>query len=134
VPVSAELLLGDGPVDLSFDEFYSGVSIREGLIVSDTLKALDGRRVRMQGYMAPPLKPELDFFVLTRIRLAFCPFCSSATDWPDDIAVIYLRDGTIRATERPIAVEGRLELGSKMDEETGMVSLVRVFADRVEKL
>ena len=33
------------------------------------------RCVEMRGYMAPPLKPEIDFFVLTSLPTAICPFC-----------------------------------------------------------
>ena len=44
----------------------------------------------MHGYMAPPLKPESRFFVLTREPLALCPFCQSDAEWPADIVVVYL--------------------------------------------
>ncbi|MBX3029655.1 MAG: hypothetical protein KF809_05815 [Chloroflexi bacterium] len=121
-------------VPLSFEEFYDGYDIRTGLILSDTLRSLAGRRVRMEGYMAPPLKPDLDFFVLTRIRMAYCPFCSTAADWPDDIAVVYLTQGTMRATDRPLRLEGVLELGARRDEQTGLLSIVRIRADHIEPL
>jgi hypothetical protein len=119
---------------LSFDEFYDGYDIRTGLKLSEKLRSLDGQRVRIEGYMAPPLKPELDFFVLTRIRLAYCPFCSTAGDWPDDIAVVYLLGDPMRTTDRPLRLEGTLELGPATDPETGMLSIVRVYADAVELL
>jgi hypothetical protein len=82
--------------------------------------------------MAPPLKPELDYFVLTRVRLAFCPFCSTAGDWPDDIALVYLVDSNTTATDKPVRVTGRMEVGASIDQETGMVSLVRVYAEALE--
>jgi hypothetical protein len=122
------------PVPLLFDEFYDGYNLRTGLILSDKLLALDGQAVVMEGYMAPPLKPELDYFVLTRIRLAFCPFCTTAGDWPDDIALIYLPEQTTTATESPVRVTGRMEVGASVDHETGMVSLVRIYAERLELL
>lgn len=121
------------PTPIAFEELYTRASIREGLKLSEKLLSLDGKKVVMRGYMAPPLKPELDFFVLTRIRLAFCPFCSSAAEWPDDIAVVYT-PSPMKATERAVSVEGTIEVGSKMDQETGMVSLVRIYADKVDKL
>jgi hypothetical protein len=121
------------PTPIAFEELYTRASIREGLRLSEKLLSLDGRKVVMRGYMAPPLKPELDFFVLTRIRLAFCPFCSTAAEWPDDIAVVYT-PSPMKATERAVSVEGTIEVGSKMDQETGMVSLVRIYADKVDKL
>ena len=120
------------PVPLTFDEFYDGYNIRTGLILSDKLVSLDGQEVVIEGYMAPPLKAELDWFVLTRIRLEYCPFCSTAADWPDDIALVYLDEGTIRPTEKPMRLHGRLEVGPAVDPETGMVSLVRIYAGRLE--
>ncbi len=122
------------PVRLTFDEFYDGYNVRTGLILSDKLLSLDGQQVVIEGYMAPPLKAELDWFVLTRIQRAYCPFCSTAADWPDDIALVYLGDGTIRPTEKPMRLYGRLEVGPSVDPETGMVSLVRIYADTLETL
>lgn len=125
----------DETVSIAFDEFYDGFSIRYGLQLSDKLVSLDGRSIAMEGYMAPPLKPELDYFVLTRVRLAFCPFCSSAGDWPDDIALVYMPEGvTTLATSAPVRIIGRMEIGQSVDQETGMVSLVRIYADRMETI
>jgi hypothetical protein len=124
----------EDPVRLRFDDFYDGYNMRTGLVLSDKLLSLDGRRVVIEGYMAPPLKPELDFFVLTRIRLAYCPFCTTAADWPDDIAVVYLLDGTTVATLSPLRITGRLEVGASVDAATGMVSLVRIYAEEMEEL
>lgn len=130
----SRLVFDDGPVLLTFDEFYSGVSIRGGLELSDKLVSLDGQIVTIEGYMAPPLKPMLDYFVLTRIRLAFCPFCSTAADWPDDIALVYVVGDSVEVTSDPVRLTGRLEVGVSVDPETGMVSLVRIYADTVEVL
>lgn len=120
------------PVAVRFDEFYSGYDMRRGVTLSDKLLSLDGVEVVMEGYMAPPLKPNLDWFVLTRIRLEFCPFCSSDADWPLDIAVIYLTDDSVLATNAPVQVTGRMEIGSSVDPESGMVSLVRIYATDIE--
>lgn len=124
----------DGPVPIAFREFYDGYNLRTGLILSDKLVSLDGREVVIEGYMAPPLKPELDFFVLTRIRLEFCPFCSTAADWPDDIALVYVLGKPVAVTDHPVRLVGRLEVGPSVDQETGMVSLVRIYAKTVEVL
>lgn len=123
------------PVSIRFDEFYDGFNLRTGLTLSDKLVSLDGLMVEMQGYMAPPLKPELDYFVLTRVHLAFCPFCTTAGDWPDDIALVYMPEGvTTIATDRPVRVVGRMEIGQSVDQETGMVSLVRLYAESLESI
>jgi hypothetical protein len=124
----------DSPVAITFDEFYDGYNLRTGLVLSDKLVALDGQRVVMQGYMAPPLKAELDYFVLTRVRLAFCPFCTNASDWPNDIALVYLTEGSTISTDAPVRLTGRMEIGTSVDPETGMVSLVRIYADAMETL
>jgi hypothetical protein len=134
-PTPRQLLtFAESPVRLTFDEFYEGYNVRTGLILSDKLVSLDGKDVVIEGYMAPPLKAELDWFVLTRIRLAYCPFCSTAADWPDDIALIYLDGDTIRPTEKPLRLHGRLEVGPAVDPETGMVSVVRIYASKLERL
>jgi hypothetical protein len=134
-PTPRQLLTFDeNPVKLTFDEFYDGYNVRTGLTLSDKLVSLDGKEVVIEGYMAPPLKAELDWFVLTRIRLSYCPFCSTAADWPDDIALIYLSDTRIRPTEKPLRLYGRLEVGPAVDPETGMVSVVRIYASKLETL
>ena len=111
---------------LSFDQLYGTVSVL-GLTFSDRLRSLEGKIVRMKGYMAPPLKAEAKFFVLTERPMALCPFCSSDADWPADIVVVYLdRAQTFEQANAEIAVTGRLEIGSWTDPETGFVSLVRI--------
>ncbi len=122
------------PVELQFDEFFVSFDMRRGWIMTDKLLSLDGQQVIMQGYVAPPLKPRIDFMVLTKIKLAFCPFCSTDADWPDDIVLIYLPDEMVLSSEYPVRVVGTLEVGSARDADTGMVSLIRIYADEVEVL
>jgi hypothetical protein len=118
---------------LRFSEMYGQVSSL-GIVLSDRLKSLAGQSVVMEGFMAPPLKPTLDFFVLTRVPMSLCPFCSSDADWPSDIVVVYLENPvTALPFDRPIRVEGRLELGTKADAVTGFVSLVRIYATRLRE-
>lgn len=125
----------EAPVTLTFDEFYDGFHPRYGLQLSDKLVSLDGQQVVIDGYMAPPLKPALDWFVLTRVPLALCPFCSTDVDWPNDIALAYMPEGEdITATEYPLRLHGRLEVGSSADAETGMISLVRIYIEDIEQI
>ncbi|KQQ56632.1 hypothetical protein ASF69_16765 [Rhizobium sp. Leaf311] len=113
-------------VPLSFDEMYGKVGVL-GLEFSEKLKQLSGRQIRMKGFMAPPLKAEAAFFVLTEIPMALCPFCSSDSDWPDNIVVVYLLEKqTFVQPSTTIEVTGVLEHGSWTDPETGFVSLVRI--------
>ena len=59
------------------------------LSFSDLALELEGQRVEMTGYMAPPLKADSKFFVLTKRPMAVCPFCETEAEWPDDILAIY---------------------------------------------
>jgi len=89
----------------------------------------------MRGFMAPPLKPEADFFVLTREPVSLCPFCQTDADWPADILVVYMRDGVRLTTNTDrIEVTGILEVGTKTDRKTGFVSLLRIVDGRWRRL
>ena len=111
---------------IAFEGLYKSFGVL-GLAFDDRVVALKGRPVSMAGYMAPPLKAESMFFVLTREPLAICPFCQSDADWPLDIVVVYLRSkaALVPAGARTV-VSGRLELGSWTDPETGFVSQIRL--------
>lgn len=111
---------------LTFDELYAVQSVL-GLKFTEKVKTLAGKPVTMKGFMAPPLKAEAKFFVLTEIPMALCPFCSSDADWPDNIVVIYLDEKqTFVQANAPIEVDGVLDCGSWTDPETGFVSLLRL--------
>jgi hypothetical protein len=111
---------------LTFDELYAAQGVL-GLKFTERVKSLAGQDVVMRGFMAPPLKAEAKFFVLTEIPMALCPFCSSDADWPDNIVVIYLDEKqTFVQPNAPIDVDGMLEFGSWTDPETGFVSLLRL--------
>lgn len=118
---------------IKFSEMYGKIGVR-GIEYSTKLKSLAGQKVSMRGYMAPPLKPKLDFFVLTREPMSTCPFCSSAADWPADIVLVIMPSGKeIEPTIKGVTVTGKLDIGVKRDEETGFVSLVRIYADTVKE-
>ncbi|MFC3073779.1 hypothetical protein [Shinella pollutisoli] len=111
---------------VGFGELYASFGVL-GLVFSDKVKALAGKPVSMRGFMAPPLKAEANFFVLTEIPMALCPFCSSDADWPDNIVVVYLDSAqTFEQANGLIDVSGTLEVGSWRDPETGFVSLLRI--------
>ena len=98
-----------------------------GAAFSDQALALDQRQVQIQGFMAPPLKPDVDFFVLTKLPMAVCPFCDSELDWPNDIVLVRLRGRQDWVDfNQPILVTGTLMLGTEIDQATGFVSRVRL--------
>ena len=141
VRLSPEFQLAEGTrasaandATLLFTELYKGGSSR-GLVFSDKLATLNGQRVAMTGFMAPPLKPALDFFVLTRVPLSLCPFCASDAEWPEDIVFVRMPLGkSIQPTAAAVRVTGQLDIGTKTDEATGFVSLLRIAADGVQVL
>ncbi len=111
---------------LTFEALYKSRGVR-GLEFSDRLLALRGKPVAMTGFMAPPLKAESTFFVLTAQPMAICPFCQSDADWPDDIVVVILKAATtMTAAGSRLTVTGTLEVGSKTDAATGFVSQIRL--------
>jgi hypothetical protein len=94
---------------------------------SERALALANSEVEVPGFMAPPLKPDATFFVLTKMPMAVCPFCNDEADWPTDIVLVRLkREQEWVDFNRPIVVTGTLELGTEIDEETGFVSKVRL--------
>ena len=111
---------------IAFGQLYASFGVL-GLTFSDRVKDLAGKSVAMRGFMAPPLKAEANFFVLTEVPVALCPFCDSDADWPSDIVVIYLDHAqTFEQANGLIEVQGKLEVGSWTDPETGFVSLLRI--------
>jgi hypothetical protein len=114
------------PPELTFAGLYKSRGVR-GLEYSDGLLALRGKVMAITGYMAPPLKAESAFFVLTAQPLAICPFCQTDADWPDDIVVVMLKAATAMTTSGSrLTVTGTLEVGSKTDAATGFVSQIRL--------
>ena len=104
-----------------------------GAAFSDQALALDQRQVQIQGFMAPPLKPDVDFFVLTKLPMAVCPFCDSELDWPNDIVLVRLRGRQDWVDfNQPILVTGTLMLGTEIDQATGFVSRVRLVGASFE--
>lgn len=111
---------------LAFDQLYKSFGVR-GMEYSDRLLALRGAPVSMEGYMAPPLKAESNFFVLTREPVSLCPFCQSDAEWPADIVVVYLKGAApLVGQGEKIVISGRLDVGPWTDPQTGFVSQIRV--------
>ena len=94
---------------------------------SDAAQRLAGKPVTMQGFMAPHLKVDSDFFVLSNTPVETCPFCASEDQWIDTI--VFVRMKKRQEAARPgdlIEVVGRLEIGPQTDGATGFVSRVRL--------
>lgn len=93
---------------------------------------LEGTTISIEGFMAPPLQANIDFFVLTKQPMSVCPFCETEAEWPDDILAVYTRRGfNVVPFNRGIQVTGELSLGRFRDPETGFLSMVRLENARV---
>lgn len=128
--MASALVVGDARASaattLTFGTLYGAVTA-SGISLTPEATGLVGKEVAIRGYMAPPLKAESDFFVLTRFPMSICPFCSNAADWPIDIVVVKLRDiSPVIEPAYAIIVTGTLEFGVKVDQDTGFVSMVRL--------
>ena len=98
-----------------------------GTELSDFATGGAGARLTFEGFMAPPLKADTQFFVLTKMPMSVCPFCETSAEWPNDILAIYTkRKVKVTPFNRKIEVRGVLELGDYRDPETGFVSMVRL--------
>lgn len=127
VSTPALLRASDGPVKLR--DLYN-----RDQSVSDLALSLAGKSVDVGGFMAPPLKANSKFFVLTGMPMAVCPLCEAEAEWPDDFVAIYTRR-VIRVVpfNWPIVVTGTLEPGTYMDEEFGVLSRARLVDATYER-
>ena len=95
---------------------------------------LAGTRVGVSGFMAPPLKADAPFFVLTKRPMTVCPFCSDEAEWPRDILAVHTKRAVrTLAFNIPLVASGTLELGTATDPDTGFVSRVRLVGASVER-
>ena len=116
---------------LAFSEMY----VEGTMEFSEKLLALENKQTTIKGYMAPPLKAEAAFFVLTSVPMAVCPFCGDAVSWPDNIVFVRTREIVAAIDyDRRIGVTGRLELGTDIDKDTGFVSRVRLVDARYARV
>ena len=88
---------------------------------------LRGTRIAMQGFMAPHLKVDSAFFILSNTPVETCPFCASEGEWIDSIVFVRMRTRQeMAAPGTLILVQGTLEVGPATDPTTGFVSKVRL--------
>ena len=130
----AVLLSSDARSETPTDEVRLRDLYEKDLSFSALATSLDGEPVAVRGFMAPPLKANAGFFVLTKRPMATCPFCNDAADWPNDIALVRTkRELRVVAFNIGIVVRGRLSLGNERDPETGFFSRLRLVDAVVER-
>lgn len=119
VAAAAYPSLAAGPV-IQFRDLYNADASFSALALK-----LNGKPIQMRGFVAPPLKPDINFFVLTRFPLYKCPFCDNEAEWPTNIVVVQPKQA-IPTDVSLIDLKGKLSLGTKTDAKTGFVSRVRI--------
>ncbi len=120
---------------LEFGTFHARV-VEGGLEYADVLLVAEGEVVAIEGFMAPPLKPRIEWFMLTRYPMQTCPYCSDGADWPPDVVLVTTEDGRqldARPYTERLRIVGRLELGLESDVDAGL-SLIRIVDARVERV
>ena len=105
---------------LRFRDLYSS-----GTVFSEAAQRLNGQTIQMRGFAAPPLKPDINFFVLTRFPQYKCPFCDVEAEWPANIIVVETKLD-IPTDVTLLDLTGRLALGTQTEPKTGFVSRVRL--------
>lgn len=123
------------PATFDFDEIFASVSVL-GHVFSDRIAALDGRTVRMRGYLAPAGHGAAasGVLVLTRQPVASCSTCGSGHDFPHDAVHVFPEAGDASFTPgRMMEVEGVLEHGSLPLPEAEATSLVRLRHARLKE-
>lgn len=120
--LAAPALVWANPAAIKLRELYN----KDGSF-SDLALSLEGQWISVVGFMAPPLKAESNFFVLTKQPMSVCPFCETEAEWPTDILAIYTkRTVDVIPFNVGITTQGELQLGTFKDEDTGFVSRVRL--------
>ncbi len=121
-----------GVSDLQFRDFYRMPVGPKGLEPSAKLLALDGKRVRIVGFMVHQEQPITNRFLLTHLPVSMSEDEDGlADDLPPNIVFVH----TQHASEQPLKhlsgllqFTGTLSLGAK-EEIDGRVSTVRLLLD-----
>ncbi len=128
-PALAQPAPGDAPPDLKFSSFFRQPVGPRGLEVSETLRAADGQRVRLVGYMVAQETPTPGRFLLTPRPVHLS---EDADDLPPNVVTVLLdesqRGRVVAHQPGLVALVGRLQLG-RQDDAPGRASWVRLVLD-----
>jgi len=120
----------DEPVRLTFRDLAPASPKQR---FSEQVLALNGRRVRLTGYMAQSEQPLEGAFFLCPVPTFLDEGGGGTGDLPPDsvrVTVPSLAGRPVPFAARPVEVTGRLDLGYR-DEPDGQVSWVRLTVDAV---
>jgi hypothetical protein len=123
-----------GVTDLRFGEWFQLPVGRGGLEPSERLRALDGKRVRVLGYVVGEEQPTPGLFMLTARPVTLSEVADGpADDLPPATLFVHLvpidADKVIAHQPGLLVVSGVLEIGNR-DERNGRTSFARLRLDQ----
>jgi len=133
VPASTLPALPADIAELKFNDFFVMPVGPRGLEMNPRLLALDGRRVRIVGYMAQQEEPHPGFFMLTPVPVNVAEASDGmADDLPPATLFVHLSaaQADTVAAHLPglLVVTGTLSVGNR-EEADGRISMVRLQLD-----
>lgn len=118
-----------GVTELKFSEFFVSPTGDRGLTFTEKLRSLEGRRVRVLGYMAQQEQPVPGMFLFNAIPVRLNEeHYGLADDLPAAtlfVSVPTQRDVVVRHTPELMLLTGTLSIGNR-EEADGRISAVRL--------
>jgi hypothetical protein len=117
------------PEPLSFAEFFDPSA--QSLVPSARLRGLEGKRVRLTGFMAEMELPPKGGFYLCASPVFAGEGGGGTADLPPAAVLVVVRSAegkTLAPLRRALEVTGRVELGPRAD-DLGRVSNIRILLD-----
>jgi hypothetical protein len=122
----------EGVVELKFSDFFKMPIGPRGPELTDKFKTLDGRRVRIVGFMTKQTRPSPGIAIVAPYALSTHEgeygLCDDLPPTSVFVEVPKFRDIAVPFTPGPLVLTGRLELGPR-EETDGRVSHIRLFLD-----
>lgn len=120
-------------IELKFRDFFKTPIGARGLEPTETLKAANGKRVRLLGYMVAQEDPQPGWFFLTPRPLTMSEHADGeADDLPPSAVVVRMppgeREQALPHTRGLLLLTGTLEVGRE-EMQDGRVSWVRLLLD-----
>ena len=91
-------------------------------IAAPALNQMNGRKVRLKGWLQPAGKSQPHFFTLTADQRAEPPKDMRPEDWRGDSVRILPKDAAAFRTAGPVWIEGVLQTGRFADISTGLAT------------
>src|SRR5262245_28211808 len=121
---------------LAFSDFFVRPVGPRGLEPTARLLGLDGKRVRIAGYVVEESEPSAGSFLLTPVPVTLAERADGPADFLPPATLFAQREGAQRGerarfTHGAWQLTGTLELGA-FEESDGRVSYVRLWLDQAE--